>query len=195
MIPAVYTLREAADALRMSVRTLRRRIADGDLSATKDLRGKLRVWTIAGAELVRYAQMTNQPLTAPTTRVGTPMARDGTPGEVGNGFAEGVQGQSPATASAGAGRLVQLEADLERATSATAAAQAEVSFLREIVRNLSQRALPAGRDQDAAARIETLEAEVADLRSQLSEQATPARRPWWRLWRRGPSLAGRREVP
>ena len=57
---AYLTLKQAADALSVSVRTLRRRIKDGDLSAAKRPHGKQDVWFVDGAELARYAQSTGQ---------------------------------------------------------------------------------------------------------------------------------------
>lgn len=61
--PSWLTIRQAAEALGVSVRTVRRRIKEGDLSATKRLRGKQEIWIIDGAELARYAQSTGQQLT------------------------------------------------------------------------------------------------------------------------------------
>jgi len=40
------TLREAAEALGVSVRTMRRRVAEGKVSATKTFHGEREVWTI-----------------------------------------------------------------------------------------------------------------------------------------------------
>ena len=60
---ARYTLAEAALAIGVSARTLRRRLNDGEISGKKQRRGKQDVWTIDGAELARYAESAGQALT------------------------------------------------------------------------------------------------------------------------------------
>jgi len=51
-----YTLQEAADALGVSKRTLRRRIAEGKLPAALQQRGAQAVRMIQGADLARFAE-------------------------------------------------------------------------------------------------------------------------------------------
>ena len=53
------TVRQAAAAVGVSPKTIRRRIAEGDLSASKELRGKQEVVFIDGSELARYAEGAN----------------------------------------------------------------------------------------------------------------------------------------
>jgi len=53
------TVKQAAEALGVSPKTIRRRIGEGELSASKELRGKQEVVLIDGAELARYAEGAN----------------------------------------------------------------------------------------------------------------------------------------
>ena len=54
-----YTVKQAAAALGVSIKTIRRRIAEGDLSATKETRGKQELLFIEGSELARHAEVSN----------------------------------------------------------------------------------------------------------------------------------------
>jgi len=53
------TVKQAAAGLGLSPKTIRRRIGEGALSATKELRGKQEVVLIDGSELARYAEGAN----------------------------------------------------------------------------------------------------------------------------------------
>ena len=145
------TLKQAADALQLSTRTLRRRIAEGALSATRELRGKREVVTIDGAELARYAESTGQTLTI--AAVG---AR-----EVGQteALAENDTVTSEGEEAALQVKIVALEAEVDKLRGQTAALAAALDFAQEIARNLSAKALPP---------------------AQVVEEAPVVRVPWWR---------------
>lgn len=56
MTNGTLNLAQAAEALAVSTRTLRRLIAEGALSATKVERGHRQVWALDPAEITRYAE-------------------------------------------------------------------------------------------------------------------------------------------
>jgi len=60
-----YTIRQAAEAIGTSERTVRRRIKDGSLPARKDLQGAQEVWTVDPGDLAAWAQATGRPMTKP----------------------------------------------------------------------------------------------------------------------------------
>ena len=114
------TVKQAAQALGVSVRTMRRRLAEGKLSAIRELVGEQEVTLIDGAELARYAQSVGQTLAlgtraAESDRQGQTGAEgEGTKGIEGQPGAGGYdtegQGEAPAP-SASAGNLAQTEGE------------------------------------------------------------------------------------
>ena len=60
-----YTIRQAAEAIGTSERTVRRRIKDGSLPARKDLQGAQEVWTVDPGDLAAWVQATGRPMTKP----------------------------------------------------------------------------------------------------------------------------------
>lgn len=132
---AYLTIRETADTLGVSPRTIRRRIKDGELSATKRPHGRQDVWFVDGAELARYAQATGQVLTLTRGKPGQTLT--GTLDNEGQRGAQSPQapsvdqGQDGGNGSANAATLDNLrqEADGQRLT--IAALTDERDFLRE----------------------------------------------------------------
>lgn len=122
------TVSEVADALGVSVRTVRRRIAGGKLSATKDVRDGQELLLIDAAEVGRYADSLGQ-------RVGQQVA---TPSDV----PQAALGQ----AGADADEVVRLRAALEEQRRALALEQERSAALMRVLENLTQtKALPAPR--------------------------------------------------
>lgn len=131
---SLLTIRQAATALGVSTRTLRRRIAEGELSATKQRRGKQDVTLLDGSEVARWAQASGMSMTADGKESDTP------PDDIGQEQAQDVTG---------AAELARLQATCDgqaetiRAQAVTIAAlQGQVDFLQEQVRLLTSRALP-----------------------------------------------------
>ena len=129
---AEFTITEAAAALRLSSRTIRRRIKAGDVSAQKQLRGKQDLWVIDGAELARYAQATGQVLTIPADDPGQQAAN-----------AEAVSMTKGGVAMVNQG---QIAADMDRLRWALAAVTDERDYLRQILENVTK-ALPAHKEE------------------------------------------------
>ena len=132
---AQLTIREAAEALGVSTRTVRRRIKEGELSGTKEPHGKQDVWMIDGAELARYAQATGQTLTLTIDSHGQPStAPDGDPGQRG---ATGPQvptpdpGQQDGNGQATAAEVDSLRQEVERQRLTIAAVAEERDYLRD----------------------------------------------------------------
>ncbi len=183
------TIRQAAEALGVSPRTLRRRLEAGDLSYTRTLRGQRQVVEIDGAELARFAQGNGFTLRQPAemaegtlgategtegqTVAGAPSETEGTGGKLGanggkRGQTEGTEGQTVATEGAqlgalGAERIAALEAQLR-------AAERERDFLRRIVEDLAE-----------ALKVKTLppvlQVEQIPARAQEEQPLAPADRP------------------
>lgn len=111
---ARYTLQEAADTLRVSTRTLRRRIAEGTLPARKALQGKREVWTVDAADLAIMAD------------------------------SEGHSAASwPAPVTADADNTAAMLAELDRLRRELAAVVIDRDFLREILANVTKALPPA----------------------------------------------------
>lgn len=128
------TIKQAADALNVSTRTIRRRITDGELSATKQRRGKQDVTLLDGAEVARWAQASGLDMTTSGKDSGTPQADIGQTKE-----------QTLTTAADSARLQATCDGQVEtiRAQAVTIEAlQGQVSFLQEQVRLLTTRALP-----------------------------------------------------
>jgi len=131
---SLLTIRQAADALGVSTRTIRRRIAEGELSATKQRRGKQDVTLLDGSEVARWAQVSGLSMTADGIPNDTPPA------------VIGLAQEQDEQALAEVARLAATcdgQAETIRAQTVTIEAlQGQVSFLQEQVRLLTSRALP-----------------------------------------------------
>jgi len=131
---ALLTIRQAADALGVSTRTIRRRIGEGELSATKQRRGKQDVTLLDGAEVARWAQVSGLAMTTGGN------SSDTQPAVI--GLAQEQEEQCAAEVA----RLVATcdgQAETIKAQAVTIAAlQGQVDFLQEQVRLLTTRALP-----------------------------------------------------
>jgi len=135
MDTAELTIAQAAAALGLSPRTIRRRIKAGEVSARKQLRGKQEVWLIDGAELARYAQASGQVLT---------IAADNGRQRVAN--ADGV---SMTEGGVSTDNPVQIAAELDTLRGALAAVTEERDYLRQILENVTK-ALPAHKEEAPA---------------------------------------------
>lgn len=125
-----YTVKEAAEALGVSIRTMRRRISAGKLSASKLLRGGQEVTVIDGAELARYGQSVGQSLE--------------------HRGADRPQMPSDATSTQGQtveqqGQIGALSAEVHRQQRAIASLEVERDALLRILENLTK-ALPPMRE-------------------------------------------------
>jgi excisionase family DNA binding protein len=128
------TIKQAASSLGVSTRTIRRRIAEGELSATKQRRGKQDVTLLDGSEVARWAQASGLAMTAEGNPSDTPQA-------------DIVAGPEQAlTETADLARLQATcdgQAETIKAQTVTIEAlQGQVTFLQEQVRLLTTRALP-----------------------------------------------------
>ena len=132
---AQLTIREAAEALGVSTRTVRRRIKDGELSATKEPSGKQDVWMIDGAELARYAQATGQDLELTKDSPRQPLAgtldNEGQRGAQSPRVPSVVIGQDGGNGSADAATLDNLSQEVERQRLTIAAITEDRDYLRE----------------------------------------------------------------
>jgi excisionase family DNA binding protein len=186
---ASYTVKQAAEALGVSPRTLRRRLEAGELSYTRTLRGQRQVVEIDGAELARFAQVNGFTLRQPGEKA------EGTLGAT-----EGTEGQTVATEGAqlgalGAERIAALEAQLR-------AAERERDSLLRIVEDLAEalkvktlppilqvEQMPARAQEEQPPQVWQVEQPPAQADPAPAEQPPgEGRRPrsWWsRLWGRG----------
>ncbi len=167
-IGARITLAQAAKALGLSTRTLRRRVGEGKLSATKEQRGEREVWTVDGAELARYAQSAGQTMTLAAIAAdnsGHEMA-DATSAASHVGDVAMVVNESTAA----------LAAELDRTRQEKAALEAQAA------------ALTAERDW-LRARVEQGEEERLRLLDALPKALPPAP-PWWQRIFRGKGESG-----
>lgn len=132
---SLLTIKQAAVAINVSTRTLRRRIAEGELSATKQRRGKQDVTLLDGSELARWAQASGLTMTA-----------DGNSSEMPPAVIDTTQEQDKQGLSEVARLTATCDGQAEtiRAQAVTIEAlQGQVTFLQEQVRLLTSRALPA----------------------------------------------------
>lgn len=181
---AQLTIREAAEALGVSTRTVRRRIKEGELSATKEPHGKQEVWMIDGAELARYAQATGQTLTLTLDSPGQPLTtQDGDPGQRGAASPQvptSDEGRQGGNGQATAAAMDSLRQEVERQRLTIAAVEGERDYLRErlthtleqvgnLTEAVTRLALPPHEDDEGA------------------QGEAPARRSFWTwlLGRRG----------
>jgi hypothetical protein len=129
---ARYTLAEAAEAIGVSTRTLRRRLKDGELSGQKQRRGKQDVWTIDGAELARYAESTRQALTIAADSGGHQAA------EIPAVSVTGRDIPAPDT-----GQIAAIVAELDYLRRTLADVTRDRDYLREILANVTKALPPA----------------------------------------------------
>lgn len=115
------TVKQAAEALGVSIRTLRRRLQAGDLSYTRTLRGQQEVTVLDPAEVARYG-----------AAHGYPRERGGAVPSLATSDAEA----QPA-ATAGADQAQQVAALVEQVR----ALEEERDYLRRVLENVT-RALP-----------------------------------------------------
>lgn len=128
------TIRQAATSLGVSTRTIRRRIAEGELSATKQRRGKQDVTLLDGSEVARWAQASGMAMTAEGVSSDTPPADIGPDQE---------QALPPVADLARLQATCDGQVETIRAQAVTIEAlQGQVAFLQEQVRLLTTRALP-----------------------------------------------------
>lgn len=193
-----YTVQEAAKALGVSVRTIRRRLSEGALSASHVTKGEREVLVIDGAELARYAQAVGLGMAireGPGGQAGAPRAREDT--------TEGRE-MAPAISRfiAYEGRTGGMEGQLEapRAEESTTegrdvaelwgqvrALTEERDFLRRVLENTT-RALPEARDSGVDATVAELREVIAgqaNALERLKNELRAARAPWWRQLFRG----------
>lgn len=129
-----YTIRQAAEALDVDPRTIRRRIKDGALSATLAQRGRQQVRVIDGAELARFAQAEGYAMGTPAEGQAVTI----TAATVGNQTAATSDNQTTGPCPTCEG----LRAALATQERLIQAHEAEVAFLREQLRLLTTRAMP-----------------------------------------------------
>ncbi len=183
---AEFTIKQSAQALGVSTKTIRRRIGEGELSATRELRGKLEVLLVDGAELARYAQAANLRLDLDRVSQGPP-AREESSGPGGapadgmgtsglDSLSEG-QGLSPDNAvviGGLRGQVKSLEDRLADAKTALDEGRAREAWLQGRVQAL-EAALERERDRAAEDRRELL--------SRIPLALPPARGFWQRIFR------------
>ena len=188
--PTRLTIQQAADAVGVDPRTVRRWIAGGDVSASKVLQGKREVWRIDASELARFAGSHGHSLTLAAGEDGLDRAkRTGTPSVVDE------------TADGTDGNLAALRAKLDAAERTIAALAQDKEFLQRHLEALT-RALPPAPSEvvqapvtDGQPTVADLGEQIAELRLELEAARAPApadpsgRRPsWWQralAWRIG----------
>ena len=154
------TLAEAAALVGLSPRTLKRRVAAGDLTATKRPWGERERWEIQGAELARWAEATGRELSM-TTPPG-----EGKPG-----------GHDPAPVGAVSMTEPEMPADDPQNLAALAA---EAANLRAQVAALEAQVAARGEllDEVRTDRDHWREAHQVTLR--MLPPARVTAEPWWR---------------
>ena len=170
------TVKQAAEALGCSVRTIRRRIAEGDLSATKERRGANDVTVLDPSEVARFAEAQGQTMAVPQGTEGnegqTAAHRCDTEGQVppnapGQAVADVEQsgGNRMAQVASEGAKVGQVRALQEQLREVTQ----ERDFLRRVLENVTKALPPAQGEPEA----------VPDVVRQDD------RRPWWRRMFRG----------
>ena len=173
MTHTTYTIKAAAEALGLSTRTIRRRLKEGKLSATKRHQGERQIWIIDAAELARYAQSIGQTLTivdtssnlqAGDSRHEMAFAGSGQAAEIDNSMTE-------------TGAITAYAANIDRLSRTVEALERERDFLRDILQNLTK-ALPPHRSYDER---EEMELRIAALEEELQQEqrARQGAPPWW----------------
>ena len=171
------TIRQAAEAIGTSERTVRRRIKDGSLPARKDPRGQQEVWTVDPGDLAAWAQAIGRPM---TTLGQGPATLDKEPGQrpaEDTSLPEAVIGQSLDNGQATAGKPGQAQA--ATVDSDRQALQADLDKARQRERELLEE-----RDWLRRELTATREA-LGNLAKALppapaEKPAEPDRRSWWR---------------
>ncbi len=167
-----FTIRQAAEALGTSERTVRRRIKDGSLPAHKDLRGQQEVWTVDPGDLAAWAQATGRPMTSHRQDQATIDKEPGQQPAKESGLPEVVIGQSLDNRQAMPGNHGQSQAqtiDTDRQ-----ALQADLDKARQRERELLEE-----RDWLRRELTATREA-LGNLAKALPPApAEPDRRSWW----------------
>lgn len=191
------TVKQTAAALGCSVRTVRRRIAEGELSATKERRGQVDVTVLDPAEVARFAEAQGHTMTLPEGTAGTPAqpaaseydskgqeadaatvapaASEGQ-SEGGGGRQGQAEGQTLPLAVTGSGLTVgQVRALQEQLRAITE----ERDFLRRVLENVTK-ALPEG----------TGSAQQAPAEEPEGARRATDRRSWWARLFRGKGEGG-----
>jgi excisionase family DNA binding protein len=180
-----YTIQNAAEALGVSSRTIRRRIQEGKVSARKSMHGERQVWLIDGAELARYAQSSGQRLTVAATSVQVSVDN------VGHDMADSANVSVTNGQIAAAHPVIDLtmQSQVDELRRTVAALEHERDFLRQILENVTK-ALPPSREEavgeDLFQRLEVLETAVLRAAQEQAEtEKQKVKRFWWqRLWGR-----------
>jgi len=160
---AAFTIREAAKALGVSIRTVRRRIKDGELSALKTARGQQDVWVIQGADLAAYAQSAGYSLTMGAEDDGQEGANAPSVTPTGDGSVIGVPPASDM-------HLATMQAAVEGQREAIDALREDRKFLRDMLERMTM-ALPSA---DETRRADALEEELEGLKEEREAVAAKA---------------------
>ena len=159
------TLTQAAAALSISPRTMRRMLATGAVSGRKVLHGQREVWAIDPAEVARYGEATGQSVTLQALLPGAEADKDLSMGGKAGGTAQAEGAEDPAFRDTAGAVLGDTEGEALRARIREL--EAERDWLRDHVGKLT-RLLPAPADSAAP------------------QQNAVGRRGWWaRLLNRG----------
>ncbi len=178
---ARLTVKQAAAALAVSTKTIRRRIAEGALSATRELRGKQELVLVDGAELARYAEVAN--LRLDVDKLG--QSTDGealskgqrdpnhpTESTVDLSLAETVQGLTVDTTVDTAvlrGQVRSLQDTVSELRTALDAAKQREAWLQERIK---------AAEEAAEAERQRMAGERSELLSRIPKALPPAA-PWW----------------
>lgn len=181
------TVKQAAASLGVSAKTIRRRIGEGALSASKELRGKQEFVLIDGAELARYAEGAN--LRLDLDRAGLdpnegPLSMGQTGAEMDYQGGDALQGpwtdtsismDSQSSALVLSGQMQSLEDSVRELRTALDEARQREAWLQERV-------------QAAEAAAERERERASEERQKLMElipKALPPAPPWWQRIFRG----------
>lgn len=151
-----YTIRQAATALQVSDRTIRRAIGSGDLPAQREPWGGGERWTVDPGDLAAWAQVTGRPMT-PLDNPRTTLDNEGGqaaapigsvpgvvyPAPLDKGPAEGRQTPAPLDTEGRHGVTLSTPAEVDTLRQAVRALETERDFLRRVLDNVTK-ALPAG---------------------------------------------------
>ena len=186
------TVKQAATVIGVSPKTIRRRIAEGDLSASKELRGKQEVVLIDGSELARYAEGANLRLdldrlrqqtegaALSNGREGAQVPKEGTSDPSG----ERTDQWTPVVGDTGAaglsGQVGTLEGMVAELRTALDEARRRETWLQERVQAAEQ---AAERERERAS-------EERQKFLDLIPKALPPARPWWQRIFRGKGDSG-----
>lgn len=186
------TVKQAAAAIAVSPKTIRRRIAEGDLSASKELRGKQEIVLIDGSEIARYAEGAN--LRLDLDRVGQKAYSDAeNNGQTGSRIAIDGTGDH-AVALSVQGPPIDSSADSIVLHGQSRALEGVVAELRSALDEARRReAWLQERVQAAEATAERERERASEERQKLLDlipKALPPARPWWQRIFRGNGDSG-----